>query len=249
MGVISDQIEWLGIGALGMGIACGATEFIWKSVAQKVGMVVMGLENKPKLDPSDGPQILSFEILDKEFFRGVVEAPILEESIFRGLVQPALAYGITFAFPVLSAPVLLGISTASLLSIVVVSGVFGLCHYSNYEQGGAFPSAMGVVAGLVFGVVRVKLGLIAAIGAHMTSNLGTGLLDKYLPEFLEFPWERELRLLPPRERQLRLLKEAVDRVEVAVAKMSPEEIETEKPLLEQLSREWLQQIQILEGSK
>ncbi len=231
------------LAAIGTGICVGTVEFLWHTTVQKINMVVSKLEFKSKLEPGDGPPILPSEILDKQFSPMVVQAPIIEEMVFRGLFQPMLSYGIASCFPQLAASTLLGISRASLLSAVTTAVGFGLCHYPDYEKGGAFPATMGAIAGAVFGIVREKFGLLASIAAHMTTNLSTGLLDKYWPELLESSWERELRLLPPKERELRLLQEAIQRVDTAVAQMP--QTNSNRVELEQLRLGWEKQIEAL----
>ncbi|MBF8262767.1 MAG: intrarane metalloprotease [Parachlamydiales bacterium] len=244
---IGNLVGWQNFEAVGMGIGFGLAEFAWHTTAQKVGMLMTGLEVKPSLDPDDGPQVMAFEMLDKEFVPGVIIAPIFEEIVFRGLLQPMASLGMVFCFHQLAAPSLLGLSQASVLSIVGSGIGFGLLHYFNHEQGGTFPATISSLAGIGFGVVRAKLGLAASIGAHMTANLSTGLLDKYWPEFLEFKWEKELRELPPKERELRLLTEAVQRADAAIAQMSKTSTTSEKNELEQLRSNWQHQIKALQA--
>lgn len=245
---IDSLVGWQGIASVGIGICSGLAEFVWHTTAQKISMVAAKLESKPMLGPDEGPQVLSFEALDKQFVPMVIQAPIFEEIVFRGLVQPMLTYGIAFCFPQLGAPALLGVSKAALLSLATTAAGFGLAHYRNYEKGGAFPAAMGTVAGVVFGIVREKFGLIASIAAHITANFNTGLLDKYWPEFLEFSWERELRLLPPRDRELRLLQEAVARANAALAQMPQKEANSDRVELERLRSTWTEEIRVLEAN-
>ena len=180
--------------ALGTGICCGIAEFVWHTTAQKMGMIIAGLEFEPSCAPGDDPLVLGSEVLDKEFVSSVIGCPIGEEVVFRGLLQKALTQGITFCFPQLQAPSPIGISKASLLSVVTIGVGFGLAHYPDYKKGGAFPSTMAAIAGIIYGVVREKFGLTSSIAAHMASNLSTGLLDKYWTTLLEMKWEKELKL-------------------------------------------------------
>lgn len=240
--MIVNSVVWQGVSSLAMGVGCGLTEFICRSTVQKVAMVGAGLNVEPSLDPDDGPQLLPYEQLDKEFSVSVIAAPVIEEIVFRGLLQPVLAYGITCAFPQLATPIVLGVNSATLTSIAITSIGFGAGHYPNFSKGGVFPCVAAAVAGIVFGVARDRFGLIASIGAHMTANLCTGLLDKYWPELLEFPVEKELRLLPPRQRELRLLKEAVARIDQAVPHSSPDDVKK----LKSLRSGWVKQMSVLE---
>lgn len=240
-------IGWQGLSsAVGAGVCFGAAEFVWHTVAQKIAMLWTNFEARPSLDADDGPQVLASESLDKEFTLRVIKAPVIEETLFRGLAQPALTYGLSFCFPQLAAPLVLGISTAALLSTAATAGAFGYVHLFAYEEGAGFSAAMTAVAGLVFGVVREKFGLIASIAAHATANLCTGLLDKYYPEFLEFSWEKELRLMPPRQRELKLLNEAVARVNTRLAEIDDASDE-EAIELTDLRASWTAQIQGLQA--
>lgn len=240
-------IGWQGLSSLGAGVCFGAAEFVWHTAAQKVAMLWANFEARPSLDADDGPQVLASESLDKEFTLRVIKAPVIEETLFRGLAQPALAYGLSFCFPQLAAPLLFGISKAALLSTIATAGAFGYVHLFAYEEGAGFSAAMTAVAGLVFGVVREKFGLIASIAAHATANLCTGLLDKYYPEFLEFSWEKELRIMPPRQREIRLLQESVVRANARIAEIGDASDE-EAIELTTLRASWVEQIQQLEAN-
>lgn len=239
----------------GIGICCGFAEFAWRTIAQKVAMVVGKLEFTPALGPYNGPRTLPFEVLDKEFVSSVVGAPAAEEIAFRGFLQPMLSAGLVYCFPQLAAPALLGISQASLLSITAVGSIFGSLHSFNYEKGGDFPATMRSIAGSIYGIAAEKFGLIASVAAHMTSNLCTGLLNKYWPELLEFSWERELRLLPQQERELKFLREAIQRAEAEHQRIHGNEQEKEllnkleKKLLKELIDEWRQQLREIKNSQ
>jgi len=213
-----NLIGWQGFSSLGMGIGCGIAEFVFHTTAQKVAMAVGNLDVQGRVDPDDGVEILSFERLQKQFVRGVLYAPIGEEICLRGIMQPLLSFTIASYSPHLEAIGCVGISQATLISLVATANCFGVLHYPDYEKGAALPVTLACIAGAVFGLVREKFGLIAAIGAHMTSNLCSGLLDQCYPQFLENERERKLRVLPPQEREQKLLQEAICRIETEFKK-------------------------------
>lgn len=184
---ILPTLQTFGIGAL-----CGALDFLYKSTAQKVCMAAgVVFEEAPD---DDEPFTPSSERLDRNFRDIVITYPILEEVAFRGLLQPLLTHGLTAYFPQLAASAFLGLSTAALISTVAIGVGFGALHIPNYERGGLVVGSFAAISGTFLGIIKEKFGLLASIGAHMTSNLGTGLLDKYAPALLESPRERTHRL-------------------------------------------------------
>ena len=235
-------IVWPVLSSLSVGIGSGALLFAGQTTVQKIAMLYAQLDVQPNIDPDEGPEILPSEVIDKQFVPGVVIAPIVEEVVFRGIMQPLLSVGISYCFPQLSTSAFLSISKASLLSATMTAAAFGMCHYPDYKKGAPFAVAMSTIAGSVFGVVRERFGILASISAHMMSNLSTGLLDKHWPELLEFPKERELRLLPPREKELQLLQMAVKRVDEAIVDMPQND---ERANLENLRLEWIKQTELL----
>ena len=99
-------------------------------------------------------------------------APIFEELLFRGALQLLLIAAISWLSPVAATALLFGtgLTVAEMLSIFVTSIIFGAMHIQNRHAGCYRQAALCFNAGIVYGVVAMKYGLVASIAAHIINN-------------------------------------------------------------------------------
>lgn len=174
--IVSPFLSQITVGAL-----CGFSIFLVTTTYQKVCLVA-GVIFK-EIDIED--DIPMSERLDKDFWDYVVIWPIGEELVFRGALQPLLTNGLLLYMPQLTAPMLLGLPAANVISSAAVGTGFGIIHYFAYQSGGKYVALIISVSGIALGLLKVRFGIVAPISAHIVHNYMVGWLDKHYPAFLE----------------------------------------------------------------
>jgi hypothetical protein len=100
-------------------------------------------------------------------------APVIEELIFRGGMQPLFTRAIVWLVPAATAVFFgTGLGTATVVSIVVTSVLFGLLHLANKDvnENVHFQVIYAGILGIPLGILAVQFGLGTSIAAHIIIN-------------------------------------------------------------------------------
>lgn len=170
MGYLGPLITTLALGSLfvphfAKGLAIGVAT-LGLNIATSASLYFFGAYEPEKRDSKYTKLVLS-RPLDT-----TIGAPLLEEGVFRGVLQPTLQRICQIALPVTGTLLFPGVavSVATAAAILGTSLLFGAIHYTNPHENSHIQAITSAIGGIPFGLAAARLGLGAAVGAHMMHN-------------------------------------------------------------------------------
>jgi hypothetical protein len=174
---LCDPKRWLYlipvVSAIAIGILCAPNFALGLAAggALWVGITIINLGLNLLCKVKDGSKY-NKEIVDHPLEVALL-APVIEELIFRGAMQPLFTRAIVWLAPTATAAFFgSGLGTATVVSIVATSVLFGLLHLGNKDvnENVHFQVVYAGILGIPLGILAVQFGLGASIAAHIAIN-------------------------------------------------------------------------------